>query len=166
MYPPVREAADRAALVDGLAAGVIDRVGTDHAPHTDEEKLRGSLAETAPGSPGVETLYLSCLALARLVGDPALAVRWVCEAPARGLKLHPTKGALQPGADADLVLVDPSAETLVTADRMHSRQRHGVFEGQRFGFAIRAVWSRGDVVARDGEPVGGPGRGRLVVPDR
>jgi dihydroorotase len=164
MYPPVRAAADREALVEGLRYGVIDRVGTDHAPHTDEEKLARSLDEAAPGSPGVETLYLSCLELARRMGDPARAVRWVCESPARALRLDSRKGAVRPGADADLVLVDPDGETLVTAERMHSRQRHGVFEGQRFGFAIRRVWSRGQVVARDGELEGEPGRGRLVRP--
>jgi dihydroorotase len=164
MYPPVREAADRESLLEGLREGVIERVATDHAPHTDEEKLSVSLDRAAPGSPGVETLYLSCLELGRRLGDPARAVRWVCEAPARALGLSPRKGAVLPGADADLVLVDPNAETVVTADRMHSRQRHGVLEGQRFGFAIRAVWSRGELVARDGEPVGSGGRGRLVRP--
>jgi dihydroorotase len=164
MYPPVREAADRDALLQGLREGVIDRVGTDHAPHTDEEKLALPLDRTAPGSPGVETLYLSCLELARRLGDPALAVGWVCEAPARALRLSGRKGAVRPGADADLVLVDPNATTVVSAHRMHSRQRHGAMEGQRFGYAIRAVWSRGELVARDGEPVGSGGRGRLVRP--
>jgi dihydroorotase-like cyclic amidohydrolase len=165
MYPPVRQAADREALLEGLREGVIDRVATDHAPHTDEENLAVPLDGTAPGSPGVETLYLSCLELGRRLGDPARAVRWVCEAPARALGLYPRKGAVLPGADADLVLVDPNAETVVTAERMHSRQRHGALEGQRFGFAVRAVWSRGELVARDGEPVGAPGRGRLVRPN-
>ena len=54
-----------APLVEGLRQGLIDRVATDHAPHTDEEKLGGSLDQTLAGSPGVETLYLSCLELAR-----------------------------------------------------------------------------------------------------
>ena len=49
---------------------------------------------------------------------------------------------------------------------MHSRQRHGALEGQRFGFAVRAVYARGELVARGGEPVAAPGRGRLVRPER
>jgi allantoinase len=166
MYPPVRTAADRAALREALRAGAIGRVGTDHAPHTDEEKLGRSLGEALAGSPGVETLYLSCLELARAQGDVAAAARWVAEGPARALRLHPRKGVIEPGADADLVLVDPAASTEVRAERLHSRQRHGVFEGRRFGFAVRAVYSRGELVARDGEPVAGPGRGRLVRPER
>jgi dihydropyrimidinase len=90
----------------------------------------------------------------------------VGEAPARALGLYPRKGAIEPGADADLVLVDPAGETRVAVARMHSRQRHGALDGQRFGFAVRAVYSRGELVARDGEPVGLPGRGRLVRPQR
>jgi len=166
MYPAIRTAADRAALREALRAGGIHRVGTDHAPHTDEEKSGRSLDGALPGSPGVETLYVSCLELARRFGDVAAAARWVAEGPARTLGLYPRKGAVQPGADADLVLVDPEAETVVSSASMHSRQRHGALEGQRFGFAVRAVYSRGELVARDGEPVGQPGRGRLVRPAR
>jgi dihydroorotase-like cyclic amidohydrolase len=164
MYPAIRTAADRAALREALRSGGIQRVATDHAPHADVEKLGRSLEEALPGSPGVETLYVSCLELARRLGDVAAAARWVGEGPARALRLHPRKGAIRPGADADLVLADPNAETLVSSGAMHSRQRHGALEGQRFGFAIRAVYSRGELVARDGEPVGRPGRGRLVRP--
>lgn len=164
MYPPVRTAADRAALVEALRGGLIERVGTDHAPHSDGEKLGRSLEEALPGSPGVQTLYLSCLELARRQGDVARAARWVAEGPARTLSLYPRKGVIEPGADADLLLVDPSGETVVAAAGQHSRQRHGAMDGQRFGFAVRSVYSRGELVARDGQPVGRPGRGRLVRP--
>ena len=164
MYPPVRTAADRAALIEALRGGLIERVGTDHAPHSDGEKLDRSLEEALPGSPGVQTLYLSCLELARRQGDVARAARWVAEGPARTLGLYPRKGFIEPGADADLVLVDPTGETVVAADGQHSRQRHGAMDGQRFGFAVRSVYSRGELVARDGQPVGRPGRGRLVRP--
>lgn len=165
MFPPIRTAADRAALREALREGRIARVGTDHAPHADEEKL-GSLEEALPGSPGVQTLYLSCLELAREQGDVAAAARWVAEGPARTLGLRPRKGAIEPGADADLVLVDPAAETAFRTEAMHSRQRHGALEGRRVGFAIRAVYARGEVVAREGRPVARPGRGRLVRPVR
>lgn len=166
MFPAIRTAADRAALREALSAGMIDRVGTDHAPHTDGEKLDRTLEEALAGSPGVETLYPSCMELARRQGDVSAAAAWVAEGPARSLRLWPRKGAVQPGADADLVLVDLSAETVVTAAGMHSRQRHGAMEGQRFGVAIRAVYSRGELVARDGTVVGTSGRGRFIRPDR
>jgi dihydroorotase (multifunctional complex type) len=158
MFPLIRTVSDRAALRAALLAGVIESVGTDHAPHTDAEKLGRSWEDAAAGSPGVQTLYLSCLELALKVGRPELAVRWACENPARALGLYPGKGSLQQGADADLVLVDPKQSTEIAADSMLSRQRHGVFEGRRFGFAIRAVYLRGLPVGR--QP------GRLVKPAR
>jgi dihydroorotase len=166
MYPAIRTPADRAALREALRAGRVARVGTDHAPHADGEKVGRSLEDALPGSPGVQTLYPSCLELARGLGDVAAAARWVAEGPARTLGLHPRKGAIQAGADADLALVDPGGETVVSAETMRSRQRHGALDGQRFGFAVRAVYSRGELVARDGLPVARPGRGRLVSPDR
>ena len=165
VYPPVKSAQDRDALVTALRDGLIPTVATDHAPHTDDEKLGRSWQDTAPGSPGVQTLYLSCLELARRLGDPWQAVRWVAEGPARALRVWPRKGLIAPGAEADLVLVDPAAETVIMPEAMHSRQRHSALEGQRFQFAIRSVWCRGRLVAEGGRPVGEPGWGRFVKPE-
>ena len=158
MLPPIRTATDRAALVDGLRRGVISIVSTDHAPHTDEEKAR-SLDEAPAGSPGVQTLYLSCLQLAKDMGDVWLAARWVSSAPAAFAGLQESKGAIAPGYDADLVIVDPRARTRVAAQRMRSRQRHGVMEGMEFDFAIKDVFLRGESVAHVG-----PVHGRMVRP--
>lgn len=157
MYPLVRGESDRDALRGALRTGRIGRVGTDHAPHTDAEKLGVSLQDAAAGAPGVQTLYLSCLQLGREFGDGALAARWVAENPARQLGLYPRKGAIAAGSDADLVLVDPAGETLVREVDMLSRQRHGVFEGTRFGFALHGTYLRG-------RPVGTQ-PGRLVSPE-
>jgi dihydroorotase len=158
MLPPIRTAADRAALVDGLRRGVISIVSTDHAPHTDTEKSRDF--EGAPaGSPGVQTLYLSCLQLARDLGDVWLAPRWVCEAPARLIGMQESKGAVATGFDADLVIVDPRGKTHVRAQQMRSRQRHGALEGMRFDFAIVDVFLRGASVLRSQLA-----RGRMVRP--
>jgi dihydroorotase-like cyclic amidohydrolase len=162
-YPPVRTASDRAALNEGLRTGAICSMGTDHAPHADEEKFSVPLGDAAPGNPGVETLYLAALDLALRHGDPWDAVRWVSETPARNLGLHPAKGAMRVGSDADLVLVDPAGETIAGAIA-HSRQGRSPLDGRHFPFAIQAVWSRGELVARDGRAVGAAGRGRFVRP--
>lgn len=156
MLPPIRTEADRKALVDGLRRGAITMVSTDHAPHTDVEKS-GELEEAPAGSPGVQTLYLSCLQIAKELGDVWQAPRWVSRAPAAFAGLEKSKGALAPGYDADIVIVDPNATTRVRAQDMRSRQRHGALEGRRFDFAIEAVFLRG-------EPTGDRPRGRMVRP--
>ncbi len=165
MNPPVRREADRAALRAAVAAGEIDSIGTDHAPHTDREKFGEPLGACHPGSPGVQTLLLSTLQLGHELGLER-AADLVTANPAQRLGLYPRKGALVPGADADLALVDPSGRTEVTPGSMLSRQKHGVLEGMAFDFAVRAVYSGGEMVARDGEVIGAPGRGRLLTPHR
>jgi len=164
VFPPIRAAGDREALVEAAAKGVIRIIATDHAPHTDEEKARSF--ELAPsGSPGVQTLYLSCLELARHLGDDSLAPRWVSEGPAALAGLQQTKGAIAPGFDADLVIVDPNGQTKVRPAIMRSRQRHGALDGQVFSFAVRDVFVRGHAVVSNGKRVGGA-TGRMVRPAR
>jgi dihydroorotase len=158
MLPPIRSAADRDALRDGLRRGVIDIISTDHAPHTDEEKSR-ALEHAAAGSPGVQTLYLSALQLAKDMGDVWQAARWVSQAPAALVGLDESKGAIAPGFDADLVIVDPSLRTRVNAKQMRSRQRRGALEGLSFDFAIKQVFLRGEPVTRATRA-----RGRMLRP--
>ncbi|TMF17404.1 MAG: hypothetical protein E6I35_08795 [Chloroflexi bacterium] len=158
MLPPIRGAADREALVGGLKRGVISVVSTDHAPHTDEEKSR-RFEEAPAGSPGVQTLYLSCLQLAKDLGDVWLAPRWVSQAPADLFGLSRSKGAIAPGFDADIVIVDPRGKTRVRPEHMRSRQRHGALEGKVFDFSIQSVFLRGEPFAP-----GGKARGRMVRP--
>lgn len=158
MLPPIRTAADREALLDGLKRGVITIVGTDHAPHTDLEKA--SPFELAPsGSPGVQTLYLACLQVAKQLGNLWEAARWVSEAPAALAGLQESKGAIAPGFDADLVIVDPGRRTRVRPEQMRSKQRHGALEGREFDFAIKEVYLRGEPVLRSARA-----RGRMVRP--
>ncbi|HYL07635.1 MAG TPA: amidohydrolase family protein, partial [Candidatus Udaeobacter sp.] len=158
ILPPIRTASDRYALLDGLKRGVITIVSTDHAPHTDEEKAR-AFEEAPSGSPGVQTLYLSCLQLAKDLGNVWQAPRWVCEAPAALAGIEQSKGAITTGFDADLVIVDPNARTTVRPDQMRSRQRHGALQGKQFDFKIKEVLLRGESVLRAARP-----RGRMVRP--
>lgn len=158
MLPPIRTAADRQALVYGLKRGVISIISTDHAPHTDEEKSQ-PFQEAPAGSPGVQTLYLSCLQLAKDMGDVWQAVRWVSANPAAFAGMQESKGAVAPGYDGDLVIVDPRARSRVAAEHMRSRQRHGVMEGMEFDFAIVDVFLRGESVVD-----GGAAHGRMVRP--
>jgi len=107
----------------------------------------------------VQTLYLSCLQIAKDLGDVWLAPRWVSEAPAKLVGLEQSKGAIAPGFDADFVIVDPKAKTRVAPQHMRSRQRHSALEDKEFDFAIRQVYLRGERV--DGSD---KTRGRMVRP--
>lgn len=162
VYPPVRTGADRQALIEGVDKGAIRIVATDHAPHTDEEKAK-SLDEASAGSPGVQTLYLSCLELANRLGDAWKAQKWVCEAPAALIGLGESKGRIAPGFDADLALVDPRRGTKFRPATMKSKQKHGALEGLESSFSIVEVYVRGRLVFKHGRAVGKP-IGRMVKP--
>ena len=72
------------------------------------------------------------------------------------------KGGIQPGNDADLVIVDPSKEVILSRELLHSRCDYTPYAGMRVrGYPVTTI-SRGEVVMHDGQFVGAPGRGRLV----
>lgn len=164
MYPPVRTAIDRDALIDAVDRGVIGIVATDHAPHTDEEKAR-PLGEAAAGSPGVQTLYVSCLELAKRLGDVWKAPKWVSQGPATLVGLQESKGQISTGFDADLVIVDPKRGTVVRPAMMRSKQKHCSLDGLESSFSIAEVYVRGRLVVRDSRMVG-RAIGRMVAPGR
>lgn len=162
--PPVREAGHAGPLWEALASGLIDMISTDHAPHRPEEKRRASIWEVAPGFPGVETsmrLMLTQVAAGRLT-LPAY-VRMACEAPARAFGLHPRKGALAPGADADIVVVDLARRGVICGAELHSKGQVTPFEGMETVGAPVMTFLRGRLVARDGRIVALEPHGRNVA---
>lgn len=77
--------------------------------------------------------------------------------------LWPRKGNLQPGADADLVLMDPRGETQIRHAALHDNGDYSPYEGMRCPGQIRMTLSRGEIVARDGEFTGQRGHGRFLA---
>jgi dihydroorotase len=129
MNPPLRTAADAAALAEGVRAGVIDVIATDHAPHMAAEKSRG--LEAAPfGIVGLETAVP--LLLDRLVrpGKITLArfVELLSSGPAGLLGLR-DKGRIAAGADADLTVLDLDRNVIVDKSGFASKGRNTPFEG-------------------------------------
>ncbi|MCZ8182658.1 MAG: dihydroorotase [Beijerinckiaceae bacterium] len=165
--PPVREAGHAGPLWDALASGVIDMISTDHAPHAPAEKKRASIWDVAPGFPGVET---SMRLMLTAVHDGRITlpdyVRIACEAPARAFGLFPQKGSLQPGADADLVVIDMNREGVIRGGDLHSLGNVTPFEGFRTRGLPVMTFLRGTLVAKDGQIVAPPGLGRPVRPRR
>lgn len=164
--PPLRSAADRAALWDALARRWLQAVGTDHCPFRNAQKdpFQNVPSRIPSGLPGVELLlpllYSAGVARGR-IGLPDL-IRYLGEGPARAFGLWPRKGALRVGADADLVLLDPKATWTVDAGRLHMATDFSPYEGLRVRGRVVGVLSRGTWLVRDGEILARPGRGRFV----
>ncbi len=163
--PPARARteADLEAMWERLRDGRIDYIATDHAPATRAQKQEGTIWEVHFGLPGVETtlpLLLHAVHEGRLA--PERLVQVVCEVPARLYGLYPRKGVLQPGADADLVVVDPNREQVLRDDRIVSKAGWTPYAGRRIRGTIVRTYVRGRLVAEEGRPVGDPGWGRWV----
>jgi allantoinase len=163
--PPLRPAAVVAELWERVLAGDVDLIATDHSPAPMAMKEGEDLFAVWGGIGGAQTLLSVLLSeglAARGLPTAALA-RLLAQAPAQRFGLAAGgKGALEPGADGDLVLVDPAATWTLTRDALHDRHRLSPFAGRRFtGRVVRTVL-RGRTVALDGAPVGDP-QGRIVL---
>ena len=122
--PPIRTADDVQALVDGIRSGIVDAIATDHAPHSEEDKLKGMA-----GMVGSETAFGVCYTkLCKQEGLPLeVLVHLMSTRPAEILGL--AKGQLEPGYDADFVLVDLDTPYTVDKDKLHSKSHNTPFDG-------------------------------------
>jgi dihydroorotase len=159
--PPVRGGDDAPALVEALAAGEIDIVASDHAPHAPEEKVGPDIRAVQAGVAGVETLLPLMLTLVdagRLTLERLVEV--TAEGPARSWGLWPAKGTLAPGSDADLVLVDLAREGIIHGSELHGMHPLTPFEGRSVHGRVVVTVIRGRPVVRDGMLLTEPGWGR------
>ncbi|HZU19532.1 MAG TPA: dihydroorotase family protein [Candidatus Dormibacteraeota bacterium] len=163
VFPLVRTAADREASWAGTADGTITSVGCDHASHLREQEER-SPAEAPAGAIGVETLPpvpLGAMTAGRISRERRCRV--LAEGTARPCRVYPWKGALRPGSDGDLTIVDPEAEWRTDEGRLHSSHRLSPRHGRCGRGCPRLTALRGEVVGREGKPVVEP-RGRPLEP--
>jgi len=130
--PPVRSAEDRDRLWEALAAGTLDTVGSDHSPMSREAKNAGAGFWAARAGLG-DTGTLLPLLLSEGVNRGRITLRRLvevsCETPARAFGLWPRKGAIAPGADADLVVVDIALRRPVRAAELRSICDFSPYEG-------------------------------------
>ncbi len=155
MNPPIRDARHRDALWQAVREGVVDVLGSDHAPHTLEEKAK-PYPQSPSGMPGVQTMLpvmLGHVAEGRLSLERLVDL--LCAGPARVFGLR-RKGRLAVGYDADFSLVDLAAKRTITKGWSKSRCGWTPFDGHAVTGWPMATVVRGRVVMRDGALVGSP----------
>jgi dihydroorotase len=140
MNPPLRSEADVATVTAGLADGTIDAIATDHAPHAPETKEL-PFEEAPPGMLGVETAL--AVAITKLVEPGVMTLHQVIGAlswrPARiaGLDAHGHGATVTAGNPANLCVLDPAEQWVVSPDRLASRSRNTPFAGWKLTGRVR-----------------------------
>lgn len=152
--PAIKTADDRAALRQALSDGRIDLIGTDHAPHTLEEKGQPSYFKVPSGLPLVQHAVPMVL---ELVQDNLLsmerAVDLMCHAPARLFQVR-KRGYLREGYWADLVLVDMNATDTVSRTDVLYKCGWSPLEGRTLRSRIQKTWVNGELIYDHGQFVG------------
>jgi dihydroorotase len=160
MNPPIREMRHREALWRAIDQGVVDVIGSDHAPHTREEKAQPYPA-TPSGMPGVQTLLplmLDHVNAGRLTLERLVDL--LCAGPQRIYGIA-GKGRIAVGYDADFTVVDLTARREITAKWLAAKCGWSPFEGMTVTGWPKATVVRGRIVMREDELLGPP-RGRPV----
>ncbi|WP_447002958.1 dihydropyrimidinase [Saccharothrix isguenensis] len=164
--PPLRPKEHQSELWRGLRTNDLSVVSTDHCPFCfkDQKELgRGDFSKIPNGMPGVEH-RMDLLHQGVVRGEISLE-RWVeiCSTtPARMFGLHPRKGLLAPGADADIVVYDPSATQVISAATHHMNVDYSAYEGMEITGKVDTVLSRGRVVVDHAGFHGSTGHGKFL----
>ncbi len=150
--PPLRTQADVIALQDALAAGVIDTVGTDHAPHSEEHKD----CEWDQASFGMLGLQTALSALVKtMIESKKLSWRELAErmsvAPARIAGLTDQGQHIESGSVANLVFIDPAAKWTLTRDLIASKSHNSPYEGMELPAVIKHTLFNGAFSVKDGK---------------
>jgi len=160
--PPLRTRRDVETLWQALQKGEIDTIGSDHAPHSLEEKQAESVWDVKPGIVGLETtlpLLLTEVNRRRLTIEQLVAL--TCEKPAEIFHLK-NRGTLQPGSFADITIVDFKRESKIDASRFYSKAKFSPFDGWKVKGKPMKTFVNGQLIMDEGEIVAKPGIGRII----
>jgi allantoinase len=163
--PPIRSMANRERLWEGLRAGLIDTIGSDHSPAPPGLKHL-STGDLTRAWGGIASLQLSLPAVwteARRRGfKPEALVRWMARRPAELVGLNGRKGSIAPSCDADFAVVDTDCSFSVDPAALHHRHPATPYEGMTLSGRVVATYLRGSRIASGGRPEGEP-TGRALV---
>jgi dihydropyrimidinase len=160
--PPIRPKGNAASLWKGLRDGTVDVVGTDHATTMRAEKIPGDPWKSKPGFAGVGTLLPVLLSSG--VHQQNLQLGDIARLQANAARVFrlPGKGRIEPGADADLTVVDLDKTKSVQAQDLQSASDFSIFERLSLKGWPAMTFQRGRLIARDGQVLGKPGDGRYI----
>ncbi|MGV8984677.1 MAG: dihydropyrimidinase [Cypionkella sp.] len=167
MSPPFRDKKNQDSLWAGLQSGSLSVVATDHCAFTTAQKRYGvgDFSKIPNGTGGLEDrmpmLWTYGVETGRLTPNEFVAV--TSTNIAKILNCYPKKGAVLVGADADLVVWDPTKEKTITADSQQSAIDYNVFEGKKVKGLPRYTLTRGQVAIDDGEVKTQEGHGQFVA---
>ena len=150
MNPPIREKADRDALIEGILDGTIDMIVTDHAPHSDPEKEKG-LEGSLMGVVGLECAFR--VLYSKLVREQKILP---LEKLVELMSLNPRKrfqilGGIEPGQRADITVIDPNKTGVIDPDTFYSMGRATPFEGWETTGDIAMTMQEGRIVWTSGK---------------
>ena len=163
--PPIRSAAENAALWEKVVDDDVDFISSDHVAWPVSRKSDPDFFKNSSGVPGLETLFHALytgMVTERGLG-PTRVAALLSERPARHFGLYPRKGALIPGADADLAIVERKGWTFDESE-MISEVKWSPYHGLEFGARVVATYVRGTPVFDGGRVTGKPGGGEFIRP--
>lgn len=164
--PPLRTRTIQERLWNGVSDGRIAMVTSDDAAYSWEAKMYGAdrFDRCPNGIPGVETrlsiLYSEGVAKGRMTLPRFVEI--VSTAPATLFGMAPRKGSITPGADADIVLLDPNERWTMSRETLHMAADWCAWDGIEITGRVVRVYSRGELVIDGGECLAEPGRGRYI----
>ncbi|RKX86524.1 MAG: hypothetical protein DRP57_01325 [Spirochaetes bacterium] len=160
--PSIKTEEDLISLWDAVETGYIDTIGSDHAPK--DKKVEDDFFTAPYGTPEIETmlpiLWEFGINRGKITVNKLAAI--LSENTARIMGLFPKKGRLDTGSDADIVIIDPDEEWIVSKGNQHSNASYTLFEGKTILGRVKHVFSRGRLVVNGNSFLGESGWGEFL----
>ncbi len=170
MSPPLRKDRDREELWQALADGEIDTVATDHCPFhfkagkAEKQYGRDDFTKCPNGAPGVQERLMLMFSEGYMKGRLTLpqVVKYCCTNPCRMFGMFPEKGCLEPGSDADIVVIDPNGITEINTEYIRGASDYSCYDGMKLQGSIDSVFLRGSRIVSGANFLGARGDGRYL----
>lgn len=166
MAPPLRTKKDIDFLWDGINQGDIQTIGTDHCPFSFRQKLiaKNDFTIAPGGGPGVEERVSVIFSEGVSKGKISINkfVEVMCTNPSKIYGLYPKKGVIQPGSDADIVIINPNIEQEIKIKDLHGNSDYSMYEGLKVKCKIDRVILRGTTIVKENKFLSNRIKGKFI----